>query len=80
MDKNTIKEFAKDNFNEGTEGYEIVVMLLALVKQGKLVEEDVLDIMNYVYDDNSEGVLNSLVKAKSIVSDDVLNDILNGVG
>ena len=79
MDRNKIRDFAKDNYNKGTEDYEIVVMLLALVKQGKLKEDEVLDIMSYVLDNNFKAILNALVIAKSMVDDDVLNKIINGV-
>lgn len=79
MNKSTIKEFVKLKFIEGTEGYEIVVMLLALVSQGKLKEDDILDIMNYTFDNNLEGVTNALIKAKAIANDDIILKILEGV-
>lgn len=77
--KEDIKQFAKAKLIEGAEGYEIVIMLLALAKQEKLGETEILDIANYVFDNNSEEVLNSLLKAKAIANDKMLDSILTEI-
>ena len=57
-----MKEYFRKKFIEGYEGYEIVITLLALIKEGKITEDDILPIMNYVYTGNDTGVYNALKK------------------
>ena len=57
-----MKEYFRKKFIEGYEGQEIVIALLALIKEGKITEDDILPIMNYVYTGNDTGVYNALKK------------------
>ena len=73
------KEYFRKKFIEGYEGYEIVITLLALIKEGKITEDDILPIMNYVYTGNDTGVYNALKKARTLVDDELIEDIIKEV-
>lgn len=74
------KEYFRKKFLEGYEGHEIVIALLALIKEKKLTEQDILPILNHVYMGNNMGVYNALNKARALVDDELINDILKEVG
>jgi len=74
-----LKEYFRRKFIEGYEGYEIVITLLALIKDGKITEDDILPIMNYVYMGNVTGVYNALNKARTLVDDKLIDDIIEEV-
>lgn len=74
-----LKKYFRKKFLEGYEGYEIVIALLTLIKEKKLTEEDILPILNYVYMDNYIGVYNALNKARALVDDELINDIIKEV-
>lgn len=74
-----LKEYFRKKFLEGYEGYEIVIALLTLIKEKKLTEEDILPILNYVYMDNYIGVYNALNRARALVDDELINDIIKEV-
>ena len=74
-----MKEYFRKKFIEGYEGYEIVITLLALIKEGKITEDDILPIMNYVYTGNDTGVYNALKKARTLVDDELIEDIIKEV-
>ncbi|SNS23642.1 hypothetical protein SAMN05446037_1006154 [Anaerovirgula multivorans] len=77
----TLKKHLRDKFMAGeSEGYEIVIALLTLVKAEKIGEEDILDILMFVHFDNLKGVLSSLVKASELVDDDMIDDIIKSAG
>lgn len=79
MNKQTVMKFAKNKFLEGAKGHEIGLMLLALVKQGKFDEDDILDALNYIHDNNVNEVLNTLLIMKEVANDDLIEEILKGV-
>jgi len=74
-----LKKYFRKKFLEGYEGYEIVIALLTLIKEKKLTEEDILPILNYVYMDNYIGVYNALNRARELVDDELINDIIKEV-
>lgn len=74
-----LKNIMRKKFIEGYEGHEIVIALLALVKDKKISEEDIIPIMDYVYMGNKIGVYNALYKAKALVDDDLIDDIIKEV-
>lgn len=74
-----LKKYFRKKFLEGYEGYEIVIALLTLIKEKKLTEEDILPILNYVYMDNYIGVYNALNRARALVDDELINDIIKEV-
>lgn len=76
---NNLKEYFRKKFIEGYEGHEIVISLLALIKEGKITKEDILPIMNYVYMGNATGVYNALNKAHTLVDDKLIEDIIKEV-
>jgi hypothetical protein len=73
------KEYFRKKFIDGYEGYEIVIALLTLLKEQKITEEDILPILDYVYMGNSIGVFNALNKARALVDDDLINEIIKEV-
>lgn len=74
-----LKQYFRRKFIEGYEGYEIVIALLALIKQEKILEKDILPIMNFVYMGNDVGVYNALNKARTLVDDKLIDDIIKEV-
>ena len=74
-----LKEYFRKKFVEGYEGYEIVIALLTMIEEGKIAEDDILPIMNYVFMGNSVGVYNALNKARAIVDDKLIDDIIEEV-
>lgn len=74
-----LKRYFRKKFIEGYEGYEIVIALLALIKQEKILEKDILPIMNFVYMGNDVGVYNALNKARTLVDDKLIDDIIEEV-
>ncbi len=76
---NNLKEYFRKKFIEGYEGYEIVISLLTLIKEGKITEKDILPIMNYVYNGNATDVYNALIKARTLVDDKLIEDIIKEV-
>ena len=74
-----LKNIMRKKFIEGYEGYEIVIALLALIKEKKISEEDIIPIMDYVYMGNKIGVYSALYKAKALVDDDLIDDIIKEV-
>lgn len=74
-----LKRYFRKKFIEGYEGYEIVIALLALIKQEKILEKDILPIMNFVYMGNDVGVYNALNKARTLVDDELIDDIIEEV-
>jgi hypothetical protein len=75
-----LKNYMKRKFEEGYEGYEIVVALLTLVKEKKIEEKDILPIISYVYNDNSIAVYNALNKARELADDKLIEDIIKEMG
>ncbi|NGQ95311.1 hypothetical protein G3578_09105 [Brevibacillus sp. SYP-B805] len=76
--KRTIAYQFRDKFVNGdAEGYEIVIALMAMVKQGKIGLDDVKPILTIVHMGNLEGVMRSLQRAHSIIDDDLIDSILN---
>lgn len=61
------------------EGYEIAVALIAMVKDGKLDEKDVKDVLLRVYFNNPEGVIRALAKARELIDEDMINEIIDEV-
>jgi hypothetical protein len=61
------------------EGYEIVVALLAMVKDKRLKEKDIKPILMTVHMNNPVGVMRSLQRAYEIVDDDMLNEIIQEI-
>lgn len=74
-----LKKYFRKKFIDGYEGHEIVITLLTLIRQGKLSEEDILPIMDYVYMGNKTGVYNALNRARAIVDDNLIDDIIKEV-
>lgn len=74
-----LKEYFKKKYLEGYKGYEIVIALLALIKENKITENDIIPIMNYVYDNNFVEVYNALNMARALVDDELIDDILKEV-
>lgn len=74
-----LKDYMQKKFIEGYEGHEIVICLLALIKEGKIKEKDLLPILSHVYMGNNIGIYNALNKAKALVDDDLIDDILKEV-
>lgn len=61
------------------EDYEIVVALLALVKDEKIKENDILPILEYVFEYDMVKILNGLNRAKVIVDDKLIEKVLEEV-
>lgn len=76
---NYLKNYMKKKFIEGYEGYEITIALLTLIKEEKIEEKDLLPILLYVYSGNRLGVYNALNKARALVDDNLIEDILKEV-
>lgn len=74
-----LKGYFKKKYLEGYKGYEIVIALLALIKENKITENDIIPIMNYVYDNNFVEVYNALNMARALVDDELIDDILKEV-
>lgn len=79
MSKLNIINFLKQHYPVDTEDYEVVIMLLTLVKQGRVLEEDMIYILDQVFE-NQVILLNALLRAKKIASDELLDDIIQRSG
>lgn len=60
-------------------GPEIVVTLMAMVKDGRLEEENIKEILYTVFNYNTEGIVRSIQRANLILDDDLLNSIIEDV-
>jgi hypothetical protein len=74
-----IKEYFKKKLSDGYEDYEIVIALLALLEEDKIMEKDLLPILNYVFSDDAVKVYNALNRAHAVVDDKLIEDILEEV-
>ena len=80
LQKKQLANLLRKRYLDGeAEGYQVVVALMALVKDGKIEESDIQPILLEVHGNNKEGVVRSLQRALSLVDGDMLNSILNEV-
>lgn len=69
----------QNKFMEGVKGYEIVVVLMTMIKDKRLKESDVRPILMTVHFNNLEGVIRSLSKAQELIDDEMIDSILSEV-
>jgi Asp-tRNA(Asn)/Glu-tRNA(Gln) amidotransferase B subunit len=60
-------------------GYELVVALMAMVKDGKITERDVKPVLMTAFFNNAQGVMVALQKANEIIDDDMIDSIISDV-
>lgn len=78
--KRALASYLREKFLTGEyEGYEIVVALLAMVKDKRLKECDIKDILMHVHMNNPLGVLRSLQRAYELVDDEMINSIIDEI-
>lgn len=75
--KSALGKLLQDRFMSGeAEGYEIVVALMAMIKDGRLKEKDVQPILMTVHSHNAKGVIRSLAIAKELLDEEMIDSIL----
>ncbi|WMT39303.1 hypothetical protein RE628_17780 [Paenibacillus sp. D2_2] len=78
--KEAVANHLRNKFISGeTEGHEIVVALISMVKAERLLLEDVAPILLKVYFENPQGVLVALEKAHSLIDDEMVDSIIREV-
>lgn len=60
-------------------GTEVVVTLMAMVKDGRINEDNMRNVLYVVFNYNYEGIIRSISKASEILDDNLLNDIVTDV-
>lgn len=75
-----LSNYLKLKFSGGeVEGYELVVALMAMVKDKKIDKSDIRPILFKVFEGNIEGIARSLDRASKVVDEKLLNEIVNEV-
>lgn len=78
--RNALAIHLRDRFINGySEGYEIVIALIILVKEGHLLEEHVREMLLIAHSNNAKGVMNSLKKAHGMMDEELLDSIIDAV-
>ena len=60
-------------------GHELVVALMAMIKDGRIKENDMMKILLVVFNNNLEGVVRSITRANQILDDSLLTTIVDDV-
>ena len=60
-------------------GTEIVVTLMAMVKDEKINEDNMKNVLYIVFNYNYEGIIRSIQKANEILDDEMLDSIVTDV-
>jgi uncharacterized protein YqgV (UPF0045/DUF77 family) len=65
--------------NDEAEGYEIVITLMALVKDNKIQEKDIRPMLMTIYFNNVEGVMRALKRAHQLIDEEMIDSVLKDV-